>query len=117
MRTVATTVVSKNCSNPAVSGNDEISPGVSWRLTRAARYPLDPSAIAYFLRLGNWLISKVRVSGLDRARDAIDLIAAIIDAPGLVEHTIFGEDLFDCRAGSFSPKTSLRLRVSKVDIL
>src|SRR5438552_3367749 len=98
MRTVATTVVSKNCSNPAVSGNDEISPGVSWRLTRAARYPLDPSAIAYFLRLGNWLISKVRVSGLDRARDAIDLIAAIIGAPGLVEHTIFGEDLFDCRA-------------------
>src|SRR2546422_3628619 len=98
MRTVATTVVSKNCSNPAVSGNDEISPGVSWRLTRAARYPLDPSAIAYFLRLGNWLISKVRVSGLDRARDAIDLIASIIDAPGLVEHTIFGEDLFDCRA-------------------
>ncbi len=78
---------------------------------------MDPSAIAYFLRLGNWLISKVRVSGLDRARDAIDLIAAIIDAPGLVEHTIFGEDLFDCRAGSFSPKTSLRLRVSKVDIL
>src|SRR2546427_8190064 len=43
-------------------------------------------------------ISKVRVSGLDRARDAIDLIASIIDAPGLVEHTIFGEDLFDCRA-------------------
>jgi hypothetical protein len=54
--------------HPAVSGNDEISPGVSWRLTRAARYPLDPPAIAQFFGLGNWLISKVRVSRLDRAR-------------------------------------------------
>src|ERR1700751_3664993 len=25
--------------NPAVPGNDEVSPGVSWRFTRAARYP------------------------------------------------------------------------------
>jgi hypothetical protein len=29
-------------------------------LTRAARYPLDPPAIVDFLRLGYWLISKVR---------------------------------------------------------
>jgi hypothetical protein len=49
-------------------GNDEIGPGVSWRLTRVARY-----------RRGNRLASKVRTSALDR--DAIDLVAATIDAP------------------------------------
>src|SRR4029077_17612860 len=85
--------------NPAVPGNDEISPGVSWRLTRAARYPLDPPAIAQFLGPGNWLISKVRVSSPDRARDAIDLVAPTVDAlAGIVEHAIFGEDLVDGRA-------------------
>src|SRR5258708_11961425 len=84
--------------NRAVPGNDEISPGISWRLTRAARYPLDPPAIVQVLGLGNGLISKIRVSSLDRARDAIDLVAATVDAPGLVEHAIFGEDLVDCRA-------------------
>src|SRR5258708_28725033 len=52
------------------------STSVCWRLTRAARYPLDPPAIANFLRLAYWLISKVRVSSLDRARDSIDLVAA-----------------------------------------
>jgi hypothetical protein len=84
--------------HPAVSGNDEISPGVSWRLTGAARYPLDPPAIAQFLGLSNWLISKVRVSRLDRARDAIDLVVATVEAPGgVVEHAIFGEDLLDGR--------------------
>src|ERR1700704_6106842 len=87
-----------NGGNPAVPGNDEISPGVSWRLTKAARYPLDPPAIAQFLGPGNWLISKVRVGSLDRARDAIDLVAATVEAPGLVKHAIFGEDLVDCRA-------------------
>src|SRR5713226_4478818 len=79
-----------NGSNPAVPGNDEISTSVCWRLTRAARYPLDPPAIAHFLRLGYWLISKVRVSSLDRARDSIDLIAASVDSSlGIVEHAIF----------------------------
>jgi hypothetical protein len=67
-------------SNPAVPGNDEISPGVSRRLPRAARYPLDAPAIAQFLGRGNWLISKVRVRRLDRARDAIDLVPATVDA-------------------------------------
>src|SRR5262249_5689966 len=62
-------------------------------------YPLDPPAIAQFLGPGNWLISKVRVSGPDRARDAVDLAAATVDAPaGVVEHAIFGEDLVDGRA-------------------
>ena len=64
--------------NPAVPGNDEISPGVGRRLARAARYPLDPPAVAQFLGLGNWLISKVRVSCPDRARDAINLVAATV---------------------------------------
>src|SRR5205814_9384792 len=44
--------------------------------------------------------AKVRVSSLDRARDAIDLVAATVDAPGLVEHAIFGEDLVDRRAAA-----------------
>ena len=32
--------------NPAVTSNDEISLGVSWRFTTAARYPLNPPGIA-----------------------------------------------------------------------
>lgn len=47
--------------NSTVPSNDEISPGVSWRLIRAARYPLDPPGIAQFFRRGNGLISKVRM--------------------------------------------------------
>ena len=43
--------------NPAVPGDDEIRSGVSRRLTRAARYPWDPPAIAHFLGLGSWLIA------------------------------------------------------------
>src|SRR5437016_12831888 len=88
-----------NGCNPAVPCNDEISTSVSWRVTRAARYPLDPPAIAYFLGLGYWLISNVRVSSLDRARNSIDLAAASVDASlGIVEHAIFGEDLVNRRA-------------------
>src|SRR5262249_1132146 len=84
-----------------VPSNDEIRPGISWRLTRAARYPLDPPAIAQFLGLGNWLISKVRVSSPDCARDAIDLVAAMVDAfAGVVEHAIFVIDLVDGRAST-----------------
>ena len=80
----------------AVPRNDEISPGVSWHLPRPARYPLDASAIAQFLRLGNWPILKVWVSGSDRARNAIDLVAATVDAvSGVVEHAVFREDLVD----------------------
>src|SRR5207253_11203122 len=66
--------------------------------TRAARYPLDPPAIAQFLGPGSRLIPKVSVSSLDRARDAIDLVPASVDALGLVKHAIFGEDLVDGRA-------------------
>src|SRR2546429_6723042 len=85
--------------NPAVPGDDEIGPGVSGRLTGAAVSPLHPPAIARFLGPGNWLISKVRVSSLDCARDAIDLVAATVDAfAGVVEHAVFGVDLVDGRA-------------------
>jgi hypothetical protein len=49
-----------NCCNPTVPRNDEVSPRISRRLARATRHPLDPSAIAHFLRVGYWLISKVR---------------------------------------------------------
>jgi hypothetical protein len=38
---------------------------------------LDPPAIAQFLGPGNWLISKVRVSSLDRTRDVLDTFADI----------------------------------------
>jgi hypothetical protein len=44
------------------------------------------------------VILKVRVSSLDRAGDAIDLVAATVNALGLVEHAIFGEYLVDGRA-------------------
>jgi hypothetical protein len=59
---------------------------------------MDPPTIAQFLRPGNGLILKVRVSSLDRTRDAIDLVASTIDARGRVEHAIFGEDPVDGRA-------------------
>src|ERR1700736_1691241 len=84
--------------NSAVPNNDEISPGLSWRLIRAARYPLNPPGVAQFLRRGNWLISEVRVSGLDRTHHAIHLVAAAVDAPRLLEHAIFGVDFVDGRA-------------------
>ena len=88
-----------NGCNPALPGNNEITTGVSWRVTRSARDPLNPPAVAYFLGLAYRLISKVRVSSPDHARDAIDLVAATVDArTGLVEHAIFGEDLVNRRA-------------------
>jgi hypothetical protein len=79
--------------------NDEISPGISWRLTKWARYPSDPSAVARFLGLGNWLIPKIKVGSPDLARDAVDLAAVTIDSlTGDVEHTIFGVELLNGRA-------------------
>src|SRR5207244_8758419 len=60
--------------------------------------PIGPARHCPTLRLGNWLILKVRVSSLNRAGDAIDLVAATVNALGLVEHAIFGEYLVDGRA-------------------
>jgi len=85
--------------NPAIAGNNEVSPGVSWCLTRATRYPSDPPAVARFLGLGHWLIPKVKVGSPDLARDAVDLVAATIDSlTGVVEHAIFGVELLNGRA-------------------
>src|SRR6185503_5216674 len=85
-----------NGCDPAVPGNNEISAGDRWLLTRSTLYPSDSPGIAQFLGLANWLISKVCASSADRARDAIDLVAPMVDAPaGFVEHAIFGEDLVD----------------------
>jgi len=59
--------------NLAVPDDYEIGSGVGWRLARAARYPPDPTAIAYLLRRGERLILEVRMSSLDHACDAVDL--------------------------------------------
>jgi hypothetical protein len=72
---VGTSFEEINGDYPPIAGNHEIGPGVSRRLTGTARYPSDTAAIAQFFRLGNRLISKIGVSSLDRARDAIDLVA------------------------------------------
>lgn len=110
-----------NCCDPTVPRNDKVSPGISWSLTWTARYPSDTATIAQFFGFGNRLILEIRVSSLNRARDAIDLIAASIDASlGIVEHAVFGKYLVYSRAPTrrgFSPKTSRRLRMSKVDVL
>jgi hypothetical protein len=75
--------------------NDEICAGVSWCLARTARYPADTAAVAQSFGLGNRPISKIRVSSLDRTRDAIDLAAASVDVSlGIVEHAIFGKSQF-----------------------
>src|SRR5579859_7935115 len=68
-----------NGGNPAVPGDDEISTSVSRCLARPALQPLDPPAIAHFLRLGCWPISEVRVTSPERAGDSMDLVAAAVD--------------------------------------
>jgi hypothetical protein len=67
-------------SVPAYAGASPGRPDIHW-----IRTPLPNSSP------GDWLISKVRVSSLDR-------VAATVDAPRLVEDAIFGEDLVDGRA-------------------
>ena len=62
--------------NLAVPDDYEIGSGVSWRLARATRHPPYPTAIAYLLRRGERLILEVRMSGLDRACDAVNLVTA-----------------------------------------
>src|SRR4029077_12868228 len=85
--------------DPAVLHDDEIPPGVSRHFTRASRYPWNHPCIAIFLRSGSHLVPKVRMSRLDRARDAIDLVAAPNSAlAGIVEHAIFGPEFVDGRA-------------------
>src|SRR5579862_8397873 len=84
--------------DPAVPRDDEVPPGVSRHFTRASRYPGNHPCIAIFLRSGSHLISKVRMSRLDRAGDLIDRVAATDGAlAGIVEHAIFGPELVDGR--------------------
>jgi hypothetical protein len=82
-------------SNLAVPDDYEIGSGVGWRLARAARYPPDPTAIAYLRRRGERLILEVRMSSLDHACDAVDLVTAAVSAFRFVEHSVFVEDLID----------------------
>ena len=82
-------------SNFSVPDDYEIGSGVSWWLARAARYPPNPTAIAYLLRRGERLILEVRMSSLDHACDAVDLVTAAISTVGFVEHSIFVEDFID----------------------
>src|SRR5207245_11155099 len=59
-------------------------------------YPFDPTTIAQLIVSCNLMIMQVRVSRLDGTRDAIDLVAATVDARfGVVEHAFFGPDLVD----------------------
>src|SRR5260221_3647264 len=82
--------------NLALPDDYEIGSGVSRRLARAARHPPDPTAIAHLLRRGDRLISEVRMSSLDHARDAVDLVAAAVNAVvRVVEHSVFVKDLID----------------------
>src|SRR5215510_4332119 len=81
--------------NLAVPGDDEIGSGVSRRLARTARHPTNPAAVLYHLRRGERLISEVRMTGFDHARDAVDLVATAVNAVGLVEYGVFMEDLVD----------------------
>src|SRR5260370_37327556 len=85
--------------NRAARDNDQIRPGVRWLPPGAPRSPWARPAVAHFLRLGDWLILKVRVSSLDRARDAINLVAATVDTlAGIIENDILGVKLVDGRA-------------------
>ena len=81
--------------NFAVPDDYEIGSGVNWRLARAARHPPDPTAIAYLLRWGERLILEVRMSSLDHACDAVDLVTAAVSTVRFVEDSVFVEDLID----------------------
>jgi hypothetical protein len=107
-----------NGGNLAVSGDDEIGSGVSRRLGRAARHPTNPTPIAHHFKRGERPISEVRMSSLDHPRDAVDLVAAAVNAVGLVEYGVFVENLVDrCVSthGINLSNTSWRLRSNKVD--
>ena len=62
-------------SNPAVPSDDEISAGVSWHLTREARYPWDPPAVAQFFgfckHLPDFRSSAVPMEGLPTILDIV----------------------------------------------
>src|SRR3981189_375314 len=82
-------------SNFSVPDDYEIGSGVSWWPARAARYPPDPTAIAYLLRRGERLILEVGMSSLDHPCDAVDLATATVSTVRFVEHSVFVEDFID----------------------
>jgi hypothetical protein len=85
-----------NGCDPAVSGDDEISAGERWLLTRSALDPSDSPGIAHFLGLTNWLIPKVRVLSPKDACNEINLIASsVYILVGFIENDIFGVYLVD----------------------
>src|SRR5580704_2744296 len=85
--------------NPAVPGDEEISPGVGRRLARRTRHPPDPCGVAQLFGLADRLILKVRMGSLDHARVPVDLVAATMGAAvGVVEHAIFVVELVNGRA-------------------
>ena len=60
------------------------------------------------------------MSSLDRACDTLDLVTAPVDATGLAELAIFGEDFVDGRAptrGVVFTEHVVKITVSKVDIV
>src|SRR5260221_7463309 len=80
----------------AAAGDKEIGPGVLGRLAWRAGHPADPPRIADLLGRRDRLISKVGMSGLDLAGDAVDFVAAAMSAAvRVVEHTVFVPDLVD----------------------
>ena len=100
--------------NFAVSDDDEIGSGVSWWPARAARYPPDPTAIAYLLRRGERLILEVRMSSLDHACDAVDLVTAPVSTVRFVEHSVFVEDLIDrCASKHWDDLTEHLVEIAK----
>src|SRR4029077_1275821 len=76
--------------------NDEIGPGVSWRLARGSRHPPAPRSVAQLLRHADRLILIVWVGGLDYAGDAGDRVATTVSPlVGVVEHALFVIELVD----------------------
>src|SRR4029077_11628054 len=77
----------------------KIGPSVNGSLIRATFYPANASTISQFLGRGNWLVPKVTVSSSDLPCNPVDLVATMMNAPGLVEHAVFSKNLVD----GFSP--------------
>ena len=70
-------------------------------LHKGAPYPFDPPGVAHILRARR-LADIESQHGPERARDAIDLVAATVSGgAGFVEHAIFIEDLVDGCAPTF----------------
>src|SRR5258706_1172616 len=86
----------------AVAGDKEIGSGVLGRLAWRAGHPADPPRIADLLGRRDWLITKVGMSGLDLAGDAVDFVAvAMRAAVRVVEHPVFVPDLVDRLAPAY----------------